>query len=78
MTAPLPPDWQWVMAGLATFIYYGFFTLIVAIGGRTVDIGAIALRQALPAAMYNVVAVTAIYSLLTRLDQRTGEPELRW
>jgi len=68
----------WVMAALATFAYYGVLSIILAITGRPIDVGTIVFRHVLPSAVYNVVVVALVYSLLTRLDQRTGEPELRW
>ncbi|MBN1887253.1 MAG: rod shape-determining protein MreD [Thermoflexales bacterium] len=68
----------WVMAGLATLIYYGLSLVIMGIMGRPLEVGTILLRQVLPAMLYNVVLVTAVYGFLTWLDRRSSEPELRW
>jgi rod shape-determining protein MreD len=68
----------WMMAGLATLIYYGLFLVVMAIMGRPLEVGTILLRQALPATVYNIVLVTVVYAFLTWLDQRSSEPELRW
>jgi rod shape-determining protein MreD len=68
----------WVMAAPATFIYHGVILIVLAITGRPVDVGVALLRQALPTAVYNVIVMIAVYSFLSWLDRRTGEPELRW
>ncbi len=68
----------WVMAALATLIYYGLVLLVLSLTGRPVDLRATMLHHALPVALYNVVIVILIYRLMTWLDRRTGPPELRW
>lgn len=68
----------WVMAVLGTLIYYAVLLIMMALAGRPVDLDTVLLRQAVPAAVYDVILVAVIYNILTWLDQRTGEPELRW
>lgn len=68
----------WVMAALATVIYYGVWLIILTLAGKPVEADAILLYHVLPSAVYNVILVALVYSFLTWLDQRTGEPELRW
>jgi rod shape-determining protein MreD len=68
----------WLMALLGTLVFYAVMVLTLRIAGRPLDIGEALLRRALPAGVYGVILMTVVYSLLTRLDQRTGGPELRW
>lgn len=68
----------WIMAAVATLMYYGLFLIVMGLMGRPFETGTILLRQALPALVYNVVLMTLVYSFLTWLDRRSSEPELRW
>lgn len=68
----------WVLAAVATLIYYGVVLIILALAGRPAGAGVIFLYHGVPSAVYNVILVALVYSFLSWLDRRTGEPELRW